>query len=98
MSRCRPSERPSRALAAGDRGITLDHMLVAGVEQVVKPRAGRARASRIVLEPSGPLRLDTVRTIAGTVFDLIPVGALTHSAPLQDVTLLLTTGAVSCPR
>lgn len=61
-------------------------------------RASRADASRILLEASGTIRLDTVLAIAGTGVDLISVGALTHSAPALDLTMLLTTGPVPCPR
>ncbi|MGW1750236.1 carboxylating nicotinate-nucleotide diphosphorylase [Streptomyces sp. NPDC002092] len=86
------------ALDAGARWIMLDNMPVADIEQVVTVRAGRADASRILLEASGTIRLDTVRAIAGTGVDLISVGALTHSAPALDLTMLLATGPVPCPR
>ncbi|MFF4360258.1 carboxylating nicotinate-nucleotide diphosphorylase [Streptomyces sp. NPDC001604] len=86
------------ALDAGARWIMLDNMPVSDIEQVVKVRAGRADASRILLEASGTIRLDTVPPIAGTGVDLISVGALTHSAPALDLTMLLTTGPVPCPR
>lgn len=88
----------AEALDAGARWIMLDNMPVADIEQVVKFRAGRADASRILLEASGTIRLDTVLAIAGTGVDLISVGALTHSAPALDLTMLLTTGPVPCPR
>jgi nicotinate-nucleotide pyrophosphorylase (carboxylating) len=54
--------------------------LSAAVELV----AGRAK-----LEASGGITLDTVRTVAETGVDFISVGALTHSAPALDVSLLL---------
>ncbi len=86
------------ALDAGARWIMLDNMPVADIEQVVKLRAGRTDASRILLEASGTIRLDTVLAIAGTGVDLISVGALTHSAPALDLTMLLTTDPASCTR
>ncbi|CAM5444610.1 carboxylating nicotinate-nucleotide diphosphorylase [Streptomyces purpurascens] len=86
------------ALDAGARWIMLDNMPVADIEMVVKIRAERADASRIVLEASGTVRLDSVRAIAETGVDLISVGALTHSAPALDLTMLLTTDPVPCPR
>ncbi|UNO43575.1 carboxylating nicotinate-nucleotide diphosphorylase [Streptomyces sp. MST-110588] len=86
------------ALDAGARWILLDNMPVADIEIVVKIRAERADASRILLEASGTVRLDSVRAIAKTGVDLISVGALTHSAPALDLTMLLTTGPVPCPR
>uniref|UniRef100_A0AAU2UVX7 Nicotinate-nucleotide pyrophosphorylase [carboxylating] n=1 Tax=Streptomyces sp. NBC_00003 TaxID=2903608 RepID=A0AAU2UVX7_9ACTN len=88
----------AEALDAGARWIMLDNMPVADIEQVVKLRAERADASRILLEASGTIRLGTVPAIAGTGVDLISVGALTHSAPALDLTMLLTTGPVPCPR
>ncbi|MFI5490883.1 carboxylating nicotinate-nucleotide diphosphorylase [Micromonospora echinaurantiaca] len=86
------------ALDAGARWIMLDNMPVADLEMVVKIRAERADASLIMLEASGTVRLDSVRAIAETGVDLISVGALTHSAPALDLTMLLTTDPVPCPR
>ncbi|THA44501.1 carboxylating nicotinate-nucleotide diphosphorylase [Streptomyces sp. A1136] len=86
------------ALDAGASWIMLDNMPVADIEMVVKIRAERADASRILLEASGTVRLDSVRAIAETGVDLISVGALTHSAPALDLTMLLTTDPVPCPR
>ncbi len=40
-------------------------------------------------EASGGVTLDTVRRVAETGVDWISVGALTHSAPALDVSLLL---------
>ncbi len=88
----------AEALDAGARWIMLDNMPVADIERVVKIRAERADASRILLEASGTVRLDTVRAIAETGVDLISVGALAHSAPALLLTMLLTTGPVPCPR
>ncbi|MHC5260823.1 carboxylating nicotinate-nucleotide diphosphorylase [Streptomyces sp. UC4497] len=87
-----------QALDAGARWIMLDNMPVADIEMVVKIRAERADASRILLEASGTVRLDSVRAITETGVDLISVGALTHSAPALDLTMLLTTDPVPCPR
>ncbi|MGW3209109.1 carboxylating nicotinate-nucleotide diphosphorylase [Streptomyces sp. NPDC001135] len=86
------------ALDAGARWIMLDNMPVADIEMVVKIRAERADASRILLEVSGTVRLDSVRAIGETGVDLISVGALTHRAPALDLTMLLTTDPVPCPR
>jgi nicotinate-nucleotide pyrophosphorylase (carboxylating) len=44
---------------------------------------------RAELEASGGVTLETVREIAETGVDHISVGALTHSAPALDVSLLL---------
>ena len=50
---------------------------------------GRGRASRAQLEASGGVTLDTVAEIAATGIDSISVGALTHSAPALDLSMLL---------
>ena len=44
---------------------------------------------RAELEASGGVTLETVRAVAETGVDFISVGALTHSAPALDVSLLL---------
>jgi nicotinate-nucleotide pyrophosphorylase (carboxylating) len=44
-------------------------------------------AGRALLEASGGVSLDTVRTIAETGVDMISVGALTHSAPAMNLAL-----------
>jgi nicotinate-nucleotide pyrophosphorylase (carboxylating) len=49
-------------------------------------RLARGRAG---LEASGGVTLDNVRATAETGVDFISVGALTHSAPVLDLSLLL---------
>jgi nicotinate-nucleotide pyrophosphorylase (carboxylating) len=44
---------------------------------------------RAELEASGGITLDSVRAVAETGVDYISIGALTHSAPALDVSLLL---------
>ncbi|MDP3747250.1 MAG: carboxylating nicotinate-nucleotide diphosphorylase [Phenylobacterium sp.] len=50
-------------------------------------RAVAITAGRVVLEASGGVNLQTVRTIAESGVDVISVGALTHSAPVLDIGL-----------
>jgi nicotinate-nucleotide pyrophosphorylase (carboxylating) len=64
--------------------ILLDNMSVAQLHEAVERVAGRAE-----LEASGGVTLETLRGIAGTGVDFISVGALTHSAPALDLSLLL---------
>ena len=52
-------------------------------------RPWRATGGRAETEASGGVTLDTVRAIAETGVDWISVGALTHSAPALDLSLLL---------
>ena len=71
-------------MAAGVPRILLDNMTLAELRQAVEIAAGRAQ-----LEASGGITLETVRAVAETGVDYISVGALTHSAPALDVSLLL---------
>jgi nicotinate-nucleotide pyrophosphorylase (carboxylating) len=73
------------ALAAGAPMILLDNMSVAQLAEAVRHVAGRAQ-----LEASGGVTLDTLREVAQTGVDFISVGAITHSAPALDLSLLLT--------
>ncbi len=75
------------ALDAGADAILLDNMSVEDMREAVK----RARAfnKHIVMEASGNVKLDNIREIAETGVDLISVGALTHSAPAVDMSLVI---------
>ena len=70
------------ALDAGADVIMLDNMAVDDMRQVVKIAAGRA-----LIEASGCINLDNVRSIAETGVDIISVGAITHSAKALDLSL-----------
>ena len=81
---CRTSEELQEALRAGITRILLDNMTPDQLRAAVGLVAGRAE-----LEASGGITLDTVRAVAETGVDYISVGALTHSAPALDLSLLL---------
>jgi nicotinate-nucleotide pyrophosphorylase (carboxylating) len=72
------------SLEEGAEAILLDNMTPDRVSEAVRIGAGRA-----LLEVSGGINLDTVRSYAMTGVDLISVGALTHSAPSIDLALEL---------
>ena len=72
------------ALAAGADIIMLDNMAIPIMQEAVGLIDGRA-----LVEASGGVNLDTVRAIAETGVDIISVGALTHSAPAMDISMLL---------
>ena len=72
------------ALAAGADIIMLDNMDIETMKEAVAIIAGRA-----TVEASGGVNLSTVRAIAETGVDIISVGALTHSAPSMDISMLL---------
>ena len=72
------------ALEAGAPWILLDNMTIAELREAVLYVAGRAE-----LEASGGITLQTLRDAASTGVDFISVGALTHSAPALDFSLIL---------
>jgi nicotinate-nucleotide pyrophosphorylase (carboxylating) len=81
---CRSLAEVTDALAAGAPQILLDNMSLEQLRTAVVRVAGRA-----TLEASGGVTLETVRDIADTGVDFVSVGALTHSAPALDLSLIL---------
>jgi nicotinate-nucleotide pyrophosphorylase (carboxylating) len=81
---CRTLAEVDEALEAGARRLLLDNMSVPQLAQAVRHVGGRAE-----LEASGGVTLETLRAIAETGVDFISVGAMTHSAPALDLSLLL---------
>ena len=80
-------EELDEVLAAGVTRVLLDNMAPADLRAAVERAHGRAQ-----LEASGGITLDNVRAMAETGVDFISVGALTHSAPALDVSLLVEQG------
>ncbi len=77
------------ALRCGPDRVMLDNMTLAELASAVAiVRKGPHPHPRI--EASGGVTLDRVRDIARTGVDYISVGALTHSAPALDYSLLVT--------
>jgi nicotinate-nucleotide pyrophosphorylase (carboxylating) len=81
---CRSLDEVDEALAAGAHRILLDNMDTDHLREAVRHVAGRAE-----LEASGGVTLQTLGAVASTGLDFISVGALTHSAPALDLSLLL---------
>jgi nicotinate-nucleotide pyrophosphorylase (carboxylating) len=78
------------ALGTGADVLLLDNMDPETMRAAVKLRDENASAGEgPSLEASGGVSLETVRSIAETGVDFISVGALTHSAPSLDFSLLL---------
>jgi nicotinate-nucleotide pyrophosphorylase (carboxylating) len=75
------------ALAVGVDRVMLDNMDLETTRLAVA-RAEAFGEDRPLLEASGNVTLETVRAVAETGVDLISVGALTHSAPSMDMSLL----------
>ena len=82
---CRSLDEVDEALGAGAPMILLDNMNVDQLREAVKRVDGRAK-----LEASGGVTLDTLRAVASTGVDFVSIGAITHSAPALDLSLILT--------
>lgn len=72
------------AVEARPDSILLDNMAPDDVRRAVERTAGQ-----LMLEASGGITLDNVRSYAETGVDLISVGALTHSAPAMNLSLIV---------
>jgi len=78
------------ALGTGTDRLLLDNMDLETLRGAVKLRDQNSGSGKgPALEASGGVDLETVRPIAGTGVDFISIGALTHSAPSLDFSLLL---------
>ncbi len=80
----RTLEEVDEALAAGAPWILLDNMTPEQLREAVGRVAGRAQT-----EASGGFTLETLRDAAQTGVNFVSVGALTHSAPALDLSLIL---------
>jgi nicotinate-nucleotide pyrophosphorylase (carboxylating) len=81
---CRTLDEVREALDAGAPRILLDNMDLIQLRTAVGLAGGRAE-----LEASGNITIETIREVALTGVDFISVGALTHSAPALDLSLIL---------
>jgi nicotinate-nucleotide pyrophosphorylase (carboxylating) len=88
---CRNLDEVAYALGTGADVLLLDNMDAGTLRKAVELRDGNARrdGGGPSLEASGGVSLETVRPIAESGVDFISVGALTHSAPTLDFSLLL---------
>ena len=77
------------ALGTGADILLLDNMDPPTMRAAVELRDAHGNRGKPTLEASGNVNLQTVREIAETGVDFISVGALTHSAPVLDFSLLL---------
>jgi nicotinate-nucleotide pyrophosphorylase (carboxylating) len=82
---CSTLAEVDEALVAGAPRILLDNMNADELRHAVRHVDGRAE-----LEASGGFTLDTLGAVAATGVDFVSVGAITHSAPALDLSLLLT--------
>jgi nicotinate-nucleotide pyrophosphorylase (carboxylating) len=87
---CRDLEEVREGLAAGASRLLLDNMGPEDLRAAVAARDEAARnGSRATLEASGGIALDTARAAGESGIDFVSVGALTHSAPALDLSLLI---------
>jgi nicotinate-nucleotide pyrophosphorylase (carboxylating) len=78
------------AIGTGVEQLLLDNMDPPTMRAAVELRDAHSINGSPTLEASGGVNLETVRAVAETGVDFISVGALTHSAPVLDFSLLLS--------
>jgi nicotinate-nucleotide pyrophosphorylase (carboxylating) len=81
---CRTLTEVEEALAAGAERLLLDNMDAAELRRAVELTGGRAE-----LEASGSLKPETLRAVADAGVQFVSIGALTHSAPALDVSMIV---------
>jgi nicotinate-nucleotide pyrophosphorylase (carboxylating) len=86
----RDVEEAAYALGTGADRLLLDNMSAEQMREVVSLRDENSGGSDgVSLEASGGVNLENVREIAETGVEFISLGALTHSAPALDFSMLL---------
>lgn len=87
---CRTLAEVAEAIAAGAERLLLDNMSMEELRRAVAARDAAARdGSAPLLEASGGISLANVGEVAATGVEFVSVGALTHSAPALDLSMLL---------
>ena len=87
---CDTLDQVRKAVEAKPDMILLDNMTLTQIRRAVKIIKGQ-----IKIEASGGVTLKTVSAIAKTGVHFISVGAITHSAPVLDFSLEISSGIVS---
>jgi nicotinate-nucleotide pyrophosphorylase (carboxylating) len=77
------------ALGTGVDRLLLDNMSAGSMREAVALRDETTGEQAVSLEASGGVDLENVREIAETGVEFISIGALTHSAPTLDFSMLL---------
>lgn len=76
-----------QALDADADIVMLDNMDTVTISEAVKIRDGHA--NKALLEASGNITIERLRELGETGVDLISAGALTHSAPSLDISMVI---------
>ena len=71
-------------------GLNVDRIMLDNMDLDQMQEAVRLTGGRVDLEASGGVDLERVATIAATGVDYISIGALTHSAPALDLSMLVS--------
>jgi nicotinate-nucleotide pyrophosphorylase (carboxylating) len=85
----RDLDEAAYAIGTGADRLLLDNMTPDEMRAAAALRDETAGDHEIALEASGGINLDNVREVAETGVDFISIGALTHSAPTLDFSMLL---------
>ncbi|MGI9556446.1 MAG: carboxylating nicotinate-nucleotide diphosphorylase, partial [Solirubrobacterales bacterium] len=93
---CRDIDDVHAGLAGGARRLLLDNMDAAQLRTAVSARDEfvQRTGGTVDLEASGGVTLENVGQIAATGVDYVSVGALTHSAPAVDLSMLIADSAI----
>lgn len=81
------AEQARQVIAVGADEVLLDNMEPEQMAAVVAEHSG----TNVIFEASGGLTLADAAAVANTGVDFIAIGAITHSAPILDIALDLTT-------
>jgi nicotinate-nucleotide pyrophosphorylase (carboxylating) len=87
---CRNRREVAEGLASGADRLLLDNMILDEMRSAVVARDSVDSPAK--LEASGGITLANVAEVAATGVDFISIGALTHSAPVLDLSMLLDAG------
>jgi len=82
---CETVEQVAEAIKAGADIVMLDNMSAPDMKKSVKTAGGR-----VLVEASGNMTPKRAAEAAGCGVDFVSVGALTHSAPAVDISMLIT--------
>jgi nicotinate-nucleotide pyrophosphorylase (carboxylating) len=85
----RDLDETAYALGMGVDHLLLDNMSPESMKEAVALRDETTGEQGVSLEASGGVNLENVREIAETGVEFISIGALTHSAPTLDFSMLL---------